>query len=167
MKEIEVVRRGALEAGYSTPGIVRDKAFESPHQYVIFSRTRASGGAMSGWHHHGTRHLYGFQVAGRLRLEYGPRRVNAVVVRQGDFFHIPPRLVHRDVNPDKDQEFVVVNILVGRGTPVINVERFQAGIDPVNGKGSGNSRLRRRGAGREKLCATCPRNRRRRHLTKR
>ena len=114
MKKIEVVRGGALKAGYSTPGIVRDKAFELTPRYIIVSRTRASGGAMSGWHHHGTRHLYGFQVAGRMRLECGPRRVDAVVVRPSDFFHIPPRLVHRDVNPDKNQEFVVVNILIGK-----------------------------------------------------
>ena len=119
MRKIEVVRGDALRKGYSTPGIVRDKAFESTHRYIIVSRTRARGGAMSGWHHHGTRHLYGFQVAGRMRLEYGPRRVDAVVVKPGDFFHIPPRLVHRDVNPDKTQEFVVVNILIGRGEPVI------------------------------------------------
>jgi uncharacterized RmlC-like cupin family protein len=43
-------------------------------------------------------------------------------VGQGDFFHIPPRLVHRDVNPNREQELVVVNILVGRGEPVINVK---------------------------------------------
>ncbi len=122
MKKIEVVRGGALKAGYSTPGIVREKAFESTHRYIIVSRTQVSGGAMSGWHHHGARHLYGFQVAGQMRLEYGLRRIDAVVVNQGDFFHIPPRLVHRDVNPDSDKEFAVVNILVGRGEPVINVE---------------------------------------------
>jgi uncharacterized RmlC-like cupin family protein len=41
---------------------------------------------------------------------------------QGDFFHIPPLLVHRDVNPDEKQELAVVNILIGRGEPVINVK---------------------------------------------
>jgi uncharacterized RmlC-like cupin family protein len=111
MQQIEVARSGSLKAGYSTPGIVREKAFESAHRYIVVSRTRVAGGAMSGWHHHGQRHLYGFIVAGRMRLEHGPRRTDAVVVRRGDFFHIPPRLVHRDVNPDRDQELVVVNIL--------------------------------------------------------
>jgi len=42
---------------------------------------------------------------------------------QGDFFHISPRLVHRDVNPDKEQEFAIVNFLIGRGEPVISVKR--------------------------------------------
>jgi len=122
MKEIEVVRSSELKSGYSTPGIVREKAFESIHRYIIVSRTRIAGGAMSDWHHHGTRHLYGFLEAGLMRLEYGLKGASAVEVGQGDFFYIPPRLVHRDVNPNREQELVVVNILVGRGEPVINVK---------------------------------------------
>ena len=122
MKGIEVVRSSELRAGYSTPGIVREKAFESIHGYIIVSRTRVAGGALSDWHHHGRSHLYGFLQAGRMRLEYGLKGASAVEVGRGDFFHIPPGLVHRDVNPDKEQELVVVNILVGRGEPVINVK---------------------------------------------
>lgn len=122
MKEIEVVRRSELKAGYSTPGIVREKAFESIHRYVIVSRTTVASGAVSDWHHHGKRHLYGFLESGRMRLEFGVKGASAVEVGKGDFFHIPPRLVHRDVNPDREQGLVVVNILVGRGDPVINVE---------------------------------------------
>src|SRR5574341_127086 len=90
MKKIEVVRSSELKAGYSTPGIVREKAFESMHRYIIVSRTRVTGGAMSGWHHHGTRHLYAFVEAGRMRLQYGPKGARAVEVSRGDFFHIPP-----------------------------------------------------------------------------
>ncbi len=122
MKEIEFVRSSELKAGYSTPGIVREKAFESIHRYIIVSRTRIAGGAMSDWHHHGARHLYGFLEAGSMRLEYGLKGASSVEVGHGDFFHIPPCLVHRDVNPDKKQKLVVVNILVGRGEPVMNVK---------------------------------------------
>ncbi len=121
-KEIEVVRSSELKTGYSTPGIVREKAFESVHRYIIVSRTRVAGGAVSDWHHHGTRHLYAFLEAGRMRLEYGRGGKSTVEVRQGDFFHIPPYLVHRDVNPDREQELAVVNVLVGRGEPVVNVK---------------------------------------------
>ena len=120
MKKIEVVRSSELKTGYTTPGIVREKAFESMHRYIIVSRTRVAAGKISDWHHHGTRHLYAFLEAGRMRLEYGPKGKSAVEVKQGDFFHIPPRLVHRDVNSDREQELAVVNILVGRGDPVIN-----------------------------------------------
>jgi len=77
---------------------------------------------VSDWHHHGTRHLYGFLEAGRMRLEYSLRGQRSVELRHGDFFHILPRLVHRDVNPDDEKELLVVNILVGKGEPVINVK---------------------------------------------
>jgi len=55
-------------------------------------------------------------------LEYGLKGASSVEVGHRDFFHIPPRLVHRDVNPDKKLELVVVNILVARGEPVMNVK---------------------------------------------
>jgi uncharacterized RmlC-like cupin family protein len=58
-----------------------------------------------------------------MRLEYGVKGASAVEVGKGDFFHIPPDLVHRDVNPDKEQALVIVNILFGRGDPVINFKR--------------------------------------------
>jgi hypothetical protein len=90
-------------------------------------------------------------------LEYGPRSVDAVVVRPGDFFHIPPRLVHRDVNPDKDQEFVVVNILIGRGEPVINVEGPEAGSFRGRVRRSGKRRLPRRGARQREAVGHLPR----------
>lgn len=86
------------------------------------SRTTVASGAVSDWHHHGKRHLYGFLESGRMRLEFGVKGASAVELGKGDFFHIPPRLVHRDVNPDREQGLVVVNILVGMGDPVINVE---------------------------------------------
>lgn len=103
-----------------TPGITRGKAFESVN--VVFSQTRVEGGAVSGWHHHGARDLYAFVVTGRLRLEYGPGGGEGAVVGQGDFVHIPPGLVHRDVNPDAKQELVIVNLLVGEGDAVVNVD---------------------------------------------
>src|SRR2546422_10294200 len=79
--------------------------------------------AVSGWHHHGTHALYGFLLSGRLRLEYGTTGSEAVTVSQGDFIHIPPGLVHRDVNPDRARGLGVVNILVGSGGRVVNVDR--------------------------------------------
>jgi len=120
MPGIDVVHGTKLKPGHSTPGIVREKAFESGN--VLVSRTRLDRGAVSGWHHHGTHDLYGFLVSGRLRLEYGPAGSEAATVSPGDFFHIPPGLVHRDVNPDRAQGLIVVNILVGTGVPVVDVD---------------------------------------------
>ena len=120
MQRIGVVRSISLKKGDSTQGIVREKAFESEN--LIVSRSRVAGGVVSGWHHHGTRDLYGFLVSGKLRLEYGRIGREAAEVGTGDFFHIPAGLVHRDINPDREQELLVVNILVGRGPPVVNVQ---------------------------------------------
>lgn len=120
MPRIEVVHGTDLKQGESTRGIVRHKAFESSQ--VLVSRTQLDPGAVSGWHHHGTHDLYGFLVSGQLRLEYGPGGTEAAALSPGDFVHIPPGVVHRDVNPDPKKGSVVVNILVGSGVRVVNVD---------------------------------------------
>ena len=113
-------RSADLRSGESTQGIVRDTAFEG--RGFTVARSRFAGGATSAWHHHGERDLYGFLVLGRLRLEYGPEGRLAAELGPGDFFHIPRRLVHRDVNAREDQEVVVVNVLAGEGALVVNVQ---------------------------------------------
>lgn len=119
MSLIDIVRSGELGAGYSTQGIIRKKAFESEN--VIFSQSQLLPGVVSGWHHHGTHHLYGYILSGRLQLEYEIQGERKVDLNPGDFFHVPPGLVHRDINPNKDRDLIVVNILVGAGPAVINV----------------------------------------------
>ena len=119
MQQIKVVHKGDLAAGDSTPGIVRERATDDEN--AVVSRSRVGGGVVSAWHHHGRRRRYGYLVSGRLRLEYGPGGKEVAEVKPGDFFFIPPACVHRDVNPDAERELVVVNFLVGQGTPVVNV----------------------------------------------
>jgi uncharacterized RmlC-like cupin family protein len=120
MSSIDVARRAELGAGYSTEGIIRKKAFESEN--IIFSQSQVLPGVVSGWHHHGTHHLYGYIVSGRLQLEYGSEGEKKANLNPGDFFHVPPNLVHRDVNPNMDRDLFVVNILVGTGPAVMNVD---------------------------------------------
>jgi uncharacterized RmlC-like cupin family protein len=120
MSLIDIARSAELGAGYSTEGINRKKAFESEN--VIFSQSRLLPGVVSGWHHHGTHHLYGYIVSGRLQLEYGSVGEKKADLNLGDFFHVPPNLVHRDINPNRDRDLFVVNILVGTGPAVINVD---------------------------------------------
>ena len=119
MPRITVVSKDELLAGQSTPGIIREKAFEAGG--VLVARSTVSSGVVSDWPHHGERHLYGFLISGRLRLEFGSKGQEAVELSPGDFFQIPPKLIHRDVNPSKRRELRVANILVGRGPPVVNV----------------------------------------------
>ncbi len=99
MSRIEVVRGSELAAGDATQGIIRRKAFESEN--AIVSQSQVAPEVVSGWHHHGTRQLYGFIVSGRLQLEYFLRRQEIADLNVGDFFHIPAGLVHRDLNPKK------------------------------------------------------------------
>jgi uncharacterized RmlC-like cupin family protein len=120
MPRIEVVRKAELLAGRSTPGILREKAFEA--EGVLVSRSTVAGGVVSDWHHHGERDLYGFLLSGHLRLEFGSKGEKAVELRPGDFFHIPPGLIHRDVNPNGQRKILVANILLGGGPPVVNVK---------------------------------------------
>jgi uncharacterized RmlC-like cupin family protein len=120
MSRIDIARGAELGAGYSTEGIIRKKAFESEN--IIFSQSQVLPGVVSGWHHHGTHHLYGYIVSGRLRLQYGIEGEKKADLNPGDFFHVPPNLVRRDVNPDRDRDLSVVNILVGTGPAVINVD---------------------------------------------
>lgn len=120
MSLIDIVRSAELGAGYSTDGIVRKKAFESEN--VVFSQSRLLPGVVSGWHHHGTHDLFGYIVSGRPKLEYGMDGEKKADMNSGDFFHVPPNLVHRDINPDTDRDLIVVNILVGTGTAVTSVD---------------------------------------------
>jgi len=85
-------------------------------------KRRSNRRLLSSRSHHVTRQLYGFIVSGRLQLEYFLRRQEIADLNVGDFFHIPAGLVHRDLNPNKVRELVVVNILVGSGPAVINVD---------------------------------------------
>ena len=119
MEEIEVVRTSALRKKQRTTGIVRDVAFES--EAILFARSRVPAGTMSGWHHHGEREVYGFVVSGRLRIDFGTGGKKSIMIREGDSFHIPIGLTHRDVNPDSDHEAQVVNLMLGKGPPVVNV----------------------------------------------
>src|SRR5438552_16187871 len=96
MPRIDVVHGTDLKKGESTSGIVREKAFES--DTVLVSRTRLDRGAVWGWHHHGTRELYGFLVSGHLRLGYGPIGCQVASLSPGDFFLVSSGLVGRDDN---------------------------------------------------------------------
>ncbi len=125
MSRIEVIRGSELRAGDSTQGIVRKRAFESEN--AIVAQSQVAPGVVSGWHHHGTRQLYGFIVSGRLQLEYFLKGKEIADLNVGDFFHIPAGLVHRDLNPNIDRDLVVVNILVGGGPAVVNVDRPSRG----------------------------------------
>lgn len=120
MEGVEVIHIAGAKKGSSTQGIVRDTAFEK--EDIVIGRSRVAGGVKSAWHHHGMREVYGFMVSGMLRFEYGKGGKESILASEGDFFHIPVGLIHRDVNPNKRRGAVVVNVMSGEGPPVVNVE---------------------------------------------
>src|SRR6267143_2908766 len=118
MSIIDIARSAELGAGYSTEGIIRKKAFESEN--IISSQSQVLPGVVSGGHHHRTHHLYGYIVSGRPQLEYGIEGKKKADLNPGDFFQVPPNLVHRDINPKIDRDLFVVKILVCTGPAVTN-----------------------------------------------
>jgi uncharacterized RmlC-like cupin family protein len=118
-RQISTIDADGLQPGASTPGVLREVAFET--QGATLMRARAEAGAASGWHHHGDRDVLGHVARGSARFEFGPGGADSVQVGEGGFFHVPARLVHRDVNPlDEPQEIILT--IVGEGPLVVNVD---------------------------------------------
>ncbi len=120
MSRIQALKSGALTEGKSSPGITRHLAFEGEGFLVV--RSRAAPGIASGWHHHGDYDVYGYMVSGSARFENGADGKEAVSVGPGDFFHVPARLVHRDINPSPSEGQEVILFFRGKGPMVVNVE---------------------------------------------
>ena len=85
-------------------------------------RSRVDPGVVSSWHHHGDYEIYGHVVTGSARFENGPGGRDATSVAPGDFFHVPARTVHRDVNPSETEGQEVILFLRGSGPMVVNVD---------------------------------------------
>jgi uncharacterized RmlC-like cupin family protein len=99
--------------------MTREPAFETDRLWAGFVRTEP--GSVSGWHHHGENETAVYIVAGAMRVEFGPSGREAVDLGPGDFCHVPPGIVHREVNPSTVQTHAVV-VRAGDGPPTINVD---------------------------------------------
>lgn len=120
MSSIEVVQGDELEPADATPGITRERAIDGDGVTVV--RAHGDPGIVSGWHHHGDHDVYGYQLSGRVRFEFGPSGRDAIEAGPGDFFHVPAGTIHRDVNPDDEAGQEVLLTLVGDGPLVVNVD---------------------------------------------
>lgn len=119
VETIHVARHGELHAGPPTAGMNRSQAFASGELWV--GEVRTAAGAISGWHHHGTHTTVGRVLSGVLRLEFGAGGGERIEAGPGDFFLIPPHVVHRESNPAADEQVLVV-IRSGSGATVENAE---------------------------------------------
>ena len=125
MAKVRSLQKDALSEAPGTTGIIRHLAFQGEGFRVV--RALVDPGVVSGWHHHGDHDIYGYLASGSIRLENGPGGRDAVVVGPGDFFHVPARTVHRDVNPSRGEGQEAILFLRGSGPMVVNVE----GPDPA------------------------------------
>jgi quercetin dioxygenase-like cupin family protein len=119
MSRIQALKTDALSETPSTPGITRHLAFKNEDVMVI--RARINPGVASGWHHHGDYHVYGYVVSGTPRFESQDGEGSPVNLKPGDFFHVPPHTVHREINPSSE-ELEVILFLSGTGPLVFNLE---------------------------------------------
>jgi uncharacterized RmlC-like cupin family protein len=109
----------ARVAGDATAGMTREQAIAVDGLWAGLVRT--TPGAVSDWHHHGEYETSIYVVTGRLRMESGPGGADVIDAEPGDFLHVPPRVVHREANPD-DVESQIVVVRAGRGSAVFNVD---------------------------------------------
>jgi uncharacterized RmlC-like cupin family protein len=117
--KIRVVPSGALAAGPATAGMVRWQAFADEGLWA--GEVRTAAGAISGWRHHGDHTTVGRVLAGALRFEFGAAGAQRLEAGPGDFFLVPPHVVHREGNPGTEEQ-VLVGIRIGSGPTVVNVE---------------------------------------------
>ena len=115
---VDVVAPAAVEGDESTPGVVRKTVFET--ETAVMVQSHVAGGTTTGWHHHGDRHAYGYVIEGTGAVEYN-RGDDRQDCGAGEYFHISPGTIHRDVNPT-DEEVVVLVCFVGSGPVVVNVD---------------------------------------------
>ena len=120
MEKVEAVRRDDLHEAPSSPGIARQFAFQGEGFKVL--RSIVEPGVVSGWHHHGHYHVFGYMVSGTARFDSGPGGLDATLVAAGEFFHVPPQTIHRDVNPSETEPQEVLLFLQGSGPMVVNVD---------------------------------------------
>lgn len=121
---VRVVPTTALTAGHATPGMARRQALDTGSMWSGLVHTDA--GAETGWHHHDGFETTLYVVSGVLRMQFGPGGAETADAGPGDFVHVPPRVVHRELNPSAEASTAVI-VRAGTGQPVVNVE----GPDPA------------------------------------
>lgn len=125
-QRIRVIRPDQLQSPpeAQTAGMTRQLAVATEEALVGLVRTAPD--MVSGWHHHGEYETYAYVVSGRGSFEFGPAGTESIDAGQGDFIHIPARLVHRESNPGNEESLMVL-FRTGHGEPLFNVKEPQGG----------------------------------------
>jgi uncharacterized RmlC-like cupin family protein len=126
---VEVLKDEQLQDAVGTPGITRRVAFEADGHW--FGHVEAAPAAMSGWHHHGDNETLGYVIDGEIRVEFGPGGSQSLEAGTGDYFRVPPNLIHREGNMSTRPGSVVL-VRVGQGPPVFPADGPEPADDEVS-----------------------------------
>jgi len=108
------------------PGVVRWQAFAEGHhahaddQEIWVGQTRNEPGQWSSWHIHPHCVTYGYEITGRLRVEFGPGGSKSIEAGPGDFVRIPAGIIHREGSLG-DTPRTGIGVRIGNGF-VVNVD---------------------------------------------
>jgi quercetin dioxygenase-like cupin family protein len=133
-EEPTVVRHDEMPETQS-PGVQRWQAFAEDHHahdddhQVWVGQTCNEPGQWSNWHIHPNYVTYGYELTGRLRVEYGPGGAKSIEAGPGDFVRIPPGIVHREGSLG-DIQRTGIGVRIGHGPLVVEVD----GPDPAEGR---------------------------------
>lgn len=126
MGELKVVRQSerSNETGQTSgmirlAGVARETA-RAQHLWMGFVTMKP--GAQSGAHHHGHCESAIYIISGRARFLWGQRLEHLSEAGPGDFIFVPPRLIHREINPSDSEP---VEMIVARDSAegvVVNVD---------------------------------------------
>jgi uncharacterized RmlC-like cupin family protein len=115
---VRIIRAADLVAADPTPGMDRERAFET--ELLWAGRVTTAPGLVGGWHHHDLNVSSLYVVSGIMRFEFEGHD-GYLDAEPGDFIHVPAFTVHRESNP-ADEPSVAVIARCGGGIPTVNVD---------------------------------------------
>jgi uncharacterized RmlC-like cupin family protein len=118
MTTVERIGRDDLTEATGTEGLHRAVALADEGFWIGIAT--ADPAAASGWHHHTDHETLVYLIDGTLRIEFGEDGDSHVEAATGEFLHVPPNTIHREINPATSPTHALV-IRVGQGEPVVNV----------------------------------------------
>ena len=117
--EVTCVHPADRQLADPTPGKAREQAIAVDGLWSGLVTTEP--GVASGWHHHGDHDTSVYVIEGTVRIEFGPAGEHAAEAGPGDFVHIPPHVVHREVNAGSTTSREIIS-RSGTGPLTVNVE---------------------------------------------
>lgn len=126
MAEIRVVRAANLSSQTAqTAGMRRMAAIDAAtvgSRSIWAGRVTMDPGTCSGVHHHGDCESIIFVISGSILMRYGDALEHEIEADPGDFIHVPPHLVHQEMNRSDTDPIDCIVIRDPSENVVINVD---------------------------------------------